>query len=94
MSYCRSCDESRCRNYLENCAACDEPVCSKCRSICKGCRKLTCDGCLEEDLCPACREKVEEPHGELETPAITTAPASAATTIRQRRRNRHRALAA
>ena len=100
MSYCRQCDESRCRGCLEDCSACEEPTCSKCSSECRGCRKFTCDGCLEDDLCPACREKDEEDDGEPETAgliagiSVVTTNAAPPSSRRWRRRNRHRAIAA
>ena len=61
MSFCRQCDDSRCRNCLETCHACDEYACSRCRRACKECGEITCTGCLEDNLCPDCREKVEKP---------------------------------
>jgi hypothetical protein len=98
MSYCRQCDDSRCRGCLENCSACDEPTCSGCGNTCKGCKSFVCDGCLEDQLCPACREKEEEDGTDEDTTDVASPRHLVATggcgPRRQRRRNRHRNIAA
>ena len=80
MSYCRACDESACRNCLEDCSACGDALCRRCRKECQACGKLTCGACLEENLCPACREKVENKDDSAEPTEsnVSAQPAQAA----------------
>jgi len=56
---CHSCDETVCKGCSQPCACCEESTCPNCIEECPKCKRLYCSSCLEEDLCPNCREELE-----------------------------------
>ncbi len=59
-TYCRSCDESICIGCAAKCEICEEPVCPRCARIrCVECESVCCESCIEEGLCPGCKEEKE-----------------------------------
>jgi len=56
---CRSCDETVCNSCSQLCAYCEESTCPNCIRECPKCKRLYCSSCLEEDLCPKCKEELE-----------------------------------
>jgi len=63
-TYCRSCNETVCNSCSQLCAYCEESVCPNCIEECPKCKRLYCSSCLEGDLCPKCREELEDENGE------------------------------
>lgn len=59
-TYCRNCDESICLGCAAKCENCEEPVCPRCARIrCAECECVCCESCIEEGLCPDCKEDRE-----------------------------------
>jgi len=57
-TYCRSCDETVCAGCTERCEVCDEPMCPRCARIrCTECECVCCESCIEEGLCPDCKQE-------------------------------------
>jgi len=56
-SYCRICDETCCLGCGGECAGCGDFVCPRCVAACVECKKKYCVNCLEEQMCPECRER-------------------------------------
>jgi len=56
---CHSCDETVCNSCSQLCAYCEESTCPNCIEECPKCERLYCSSCLEEDLCPNCKEELE-----------------------------------
>jgi hypothetical protein len=85
---CSACGESRCSECASFCAACQDGICPSCSDLCSDCDDRCCRTCLEDGLCPACRESRErdaldpetfEEHScEKSVPAPATVPESAA----------------
>jgi hypothetical protein len=72
-TYCRSCDESICVGCAARCEICEEPVCPRCARIrCVECECVCCESCIEERLCPNCKEEKEN-EDEEQTEQITGA---------------------
>jgi hypothetical protein len=57
---CNCCDRIVCRGCARTCPVCDEPVCDSCMSTCEKCGADCCVSCLDDDLCPTCKESMEE----------------------------------
>jgi hypothetical protein len=54
---CLSCDAVRCAACLMECRGCGDSFCGGCLSSCEKCgARSLCDSCLEDGLCPPCRE--------------------------------------
>lgn len=66
-SYCRICEETICLGCSGHCPHCEEPRCNECISRCTKCEELCCEDCLEDDLCPTCKEEMENDNEEQET---------------------------
>jgi hypothetical protein len=57
-TYCRSCDESICLGCAAKCETCEEPVCPRCvRTRCVECNSVCCESCIDDGLCPNCKEE-------------------------------------
>jgi len=57
-SYCRSCQETICLACAAKCEVCEEPVCPRCARVkCTECQVVCCESCIDEGLCPDCREE-------------------------------------
>jgi len=57
-TYCRSCDETICVGCAAKCEICEEPVCPRCARIrCVECECVCCESCIEEGLCPDCKQE-------------------------------------
>jgi hypothetical protein len=65
-SYCRLCDETVCLGCAGQCPHCEEMVCPNCISRCAECDGLCCKECLEENLCPNCKQEMENENEEQE----------------------------
>lgn len=63
-TYCRGCDETICLGCVGKCEICEESVCSNCIRSCAECGMSCCESCLEEDLCPNCKEELENQENE------------------------------
>jgi len=66
MSYCRCCDTSLCNGCLNSCPFCEESVCEECLQSCSECEELLCSSCIEDNLCPPCKEEMENQENEDE----------------------------
>jgi len=66
-SYCRICEETACLGCSGQCSHCEELVCRNCITKCANCDKLCCKSCIEDDLCPTCREEMENDNEEQRT---------------------------
>jgi hypothetical protein len=53
---CLACGTSSCSGCLCTCKLCDEQVCGECLSRCTRCDERACPSCLDNGLCPACIE--------------------------------------
>lgn len=67
LSNCANCSDSFCATCVERCAQCEESICRSCLGSCAGCSRDVCPTCLEEGLCEACREQLEDSNAEDET---------------------------
>jgi len=57
-TYCRSCEEIICLGCAAKCEVCEEPVCPKCARVkCTECETVCCESCIDEGLCPDCKEE-------------------------------------
>ncbi len=54
---CHSCYETVCNGCSQLCRACEETTCPNCIGECAECGFLFCSLCLEEDLCPTCKQE-------------------------------------
>jgi len=68
-SYCRICEETACLGCSGQCPHCENLVCRNCITKCANCDELCCKSCLEDDLCPTCREEMENENEEQRTEA-------------------------
>ena len=69
---CRSCDETVCVGCVATCEICEESVCPRCARIrCIECECLCCESCIDEGMCPDCKQerknKDEEQRNQIET---------------------------
>lgn len=71
---CGGCSTGFCSGCIDRCVQCDERYCASCLTRCNRCRRDVCESCLEEDLCPDCREELENELEEQseEIPETTT----------------------
>jgi hypothetical protein len=58
-TYCRCCDEGCCVGCAEQCSYCEDQVCMNCMKECAECDSAFCSSCLEDDICPNCKEEME-----------------------------------
>ncbi len=57
-TYCRSCQETICLACAAKCEVCEEPVCPRCARVkCAECQVVCCESCIDEGLCPDCKEE-------------------------------------
>jgi hypothetical protein len=57
-TYCRSCDETICVGCAAQCETCEESVCPRCaRTRCIECESVCCESCIDEGLCPDCKQE-------------------------------------
>jgi hypothetical protein len=61
---CSCCDDSVCSGCSSTCPACDQTVCSGCQRRCAECGDTVCRKCVEDDLCPSCRDQQKEKENE------------------------------
>lgn len=66
-SYCRICEETACLGCSGQCPHCEDLVCPNCITRCSNCEGLCCESCLKDDLCPECREEMENENEEQPT---------------------------
>ena len=64
FGYCRCCDTQLCRGCLSSCPVCEESACESCMQTCGECNKTACQSCIEDELCPSCREEMENQNDE------------------------------
>jgi len=72
-SYCRICEETACLGCSGQCPHCEDLLCPNCIAKCANCDELCCKSCLEDDLCPTCREEMENKENEEQRTEITKA---------------------
>ena len=68
---CSCCDDSVCAGCSSTCPACDQTVCTGCQRRCAECGDSVCRKCIEDDLCPSCRDQQKELEHEDQKQAIT-----------------------
>ena len=61
---CSCCDDSVCSGCSSTCPACDQTVCTGCQRRCAECGDTVCRKCIEDDLCPSCRDQQKEKENE------------------------------
>lgn len=55
---CGSCDEIVCLGCAAKCEICEEQVCPRCtRTRCIECNSVCCESCIDDGLCPNCKEE-------------------------------------
>jgi len=69
---CHSCNETVCNSCSQLCAYCQESSCPNCIEECIKCKRLYCSSCLEEDLCPKCKEELENENEQHSNQNTTT----------------------
>lgn len=68
-TYCHSCDETICLGCTEKCEICEDSVCPRCAETrCAECGCVCCESCVEDDLCPNCKEELENQENEEQEP--------------------------
>jgi hypothetical protein len=73
-TYCRCCDETCCSGCSQQCPHCEENACMSCMKECAGCGSLCCESCLEEDICPNCKQEMENENEVQECQIDKTSP--------------------
>lgn len=64
---CSVCGEIICRYCAESCEICESSLCPQCATKrCSECDSTCCDVCLEDGLCPTCKEERETNEDEKE----------------------------
>jgi hypothetical protein len=66
-TYCEQCRETACMCCSTQCLCCEDFVCDYCIGKCPECEDPYCQSCLEDDLCPNCKEEKEKTNEEQET---------------------------
>jgi len=62
---CASCGESVCKSCAATCEICERSLCPQCaKARCSECESVCCESCLEDGLCPGCREERDSNHEE------------------------------
>jgi len=66
-SVCAGCSEIVCKSCAGTCEICDSSLCPQCaKKQCSECESVCCESCLDDGLCPVCKEerdKHEEEQG-------------------------------
>jgi len=71
-TYCHSCDETICLGCAARCQVCEVLVCPGCaQTRCIECECVCCESCIEEGLCPDCKEGSENHENEEQEPDKT-----------------------
>ncbi|MDI6451746.1 hypothetical protein [Anaerobaca lacustris] len=71
---CASCSEIVCRTCAGTCEICERSLCPRCaKKKCSECESVCCESCLDDGLCPECREERED-NEEQETEDEQEAP--------------------
>jgi hypothetical protein len=67
-STCHSCGEYCCSECSRGCNSCGDYFCSNCVTDCAGsnCYEVVCNSCIDDDLCPCCKEEADEKAREAE----------------------------
>ena len=65
-TYCRCCDETCCLGCSEQCSYCEDHVCPNCMKQCAECESACCSSCLEDNICPYCKEEMENNNDDQE----------------------------
>ena len=65
-TYCRCCDEGCCVGCAEQCSYCEDQVCMNCMQECAKCNSACCSSCLEDNVCPNCKEEMENNNDDQE----------------------------
>ena len=69
---CSHCSEIVCRHCSEACEICESSLCPACaENRCSECELVCCESCLEEGLCPSCKEERDHYENEEEQEAET-----------------------
>ena len=70
---CAGCTEEVCKSCAGMCAVCEESLCPQCaKTKCSECESVCCESCLDDGLCPDCKEErnndeEQETEGDKET---------------------------
>jgi len=57
---CCDCDQITCLGCMTKCGSCEEPLCPSCaRKSCTECETICCESCIDQGLCPDCKEERE-----------------------------------
>jgi len=56
-TYCRCCDETVCEGCVVSCESCEEPMCRHCVHKCAECESFICGACMEDGICPDCKQE-------------------------------------
>lgn len=57
---CINCGQILCSECVSHCEVCDRPLCPNCAETkCSECGSVCCESCLEDGLCPECKEDKE-----------------------------------
>ena len=79
---CASCGEAVCKSCAGACEICESSLCPQCaKKKCSECESVCCESCLEDGLCPDCKEERdnhEEEEQEREEHSETTTDREAA----------------
>jgi hypothetical protein len=55
---CASCAEVVCQSCAGTCEICEQSLCPQCaKTKCNECESVCCESCLDDGLCPECREE-------------------------------------
>jgi hypothetical protein len=58
---CIDCGELLCSHCARECGICEQPLCRTCaKRRCAHCESICCQSCLEDGLCPNCKEESED----------------------------------
>lgn len=72
---CTNCGEVICGECASRCEICDRSLCPKCAEAkCSECESICCESCLEDGICPTCKEERENEDEEHETQTTDDTP--------------------
>ena len=76
---CTDCGEIVCGDCASTCEACDKTLCPNCaKAKCSECESICCESCINDGLCPNCKEEMENEEDEEQqnedAPKTTTEP--------------------
>jgi len=66
LTSCHVCKESFCGECMATCPVCEQQCCEGCMESCSECEELVCSSCIENNLCPSCKEEMENQEDEDE----------------------------